>query len=87
MKSLSLLPQELQGYLKLSDAVIITNSQHIIIDVNKQYETITGYNRETIIGLKAGFLKSNLTPETTYQSLKDSLNHDHPSKGWFEQGL
>lgn len=83
MKSLSLLPQELQGYLKLSDAVIITNSQHIIIDVNKQYETITGYNRETIIGLKAGFLKSNLTPETTYQSLKDSLNKNEPWSGVF----
>ena len=42
----------------------------MIIDVNEKYETITGFNRETIIGLKAGFLKSNLTPETTYHSLK-----------------
>ena len=56
MKSISLLPQELQGYLKLSDAVIITDSQHMIIDVNEQYEAITGYSREIIRGLQAGFL-------------------------------
>ena len=39
MKSISLLPQELQGYLKLLAAVIITDSQHMIIDINEQYET------------------------------------------------
>ena len=83
MKSISLLPQELQGYLKLSDAVIITDSQHMIIDVNEQYESITGYNRETIIGLQAGFLKSNLTPETTYRSLKEALSKNEPWSGVF----
>lgn len=83
MKSLTQLPQELQGYLKLSDAVIITDSEHFIIDVNKQYEAITGYTRETIRGLKAGFLKSNLTPETTYCSLKEALSNNEPWSGVF----
>ena len=83
MKSLSQLSQELQGYLKLSDAVIITDSQHIIIDVNEQYEAITGYSRVIIRGVKAGFLKSNLTPELTYHSLKEALRNDESWSGVF----
>ncbi|MBM7660023.1 putative two-component system response regulator [Bacillus mesophilus] len=76
-----LLPQKLESYLLLSDAVIITDHNHFILDVNKQYEVTTGYNRKTILGLKAGFLKSQLTPKTTHQQLKESLLNQQPWSG------
>ncbi|MBM7659906.1 putative two-component system response regulator [Bacillus mesophilus] len=74
-------PQELLLYLKLSDGVIITDENHIILEVNAQYEQITGFVRESIIGLKAGFLKSNHTPLATYQQLKENLAQGIPWSG------
>ncbi|WP_231734961.1 PAS domain S-box protein [Bacillus sp. FJAT-29937] len=51
------LPIELVSYLMLGDAVIITDSNHMIVDVNNHYETTTGYSRDFIIGKKAEFLR------------------------------
>lgn len=59
--------------------VIITDSYHCILDVNTEYENITGYPKESIIGLKAGFLKSNLTPQSIYINLKSTLKEN---KSW-----
>ncbi|MDO7486244.1 hypothetical protein Q5O89_11225 [Peribacillus frigoritolerans] len=73
MKGKSRLPGELAGYLKLGDAVIITDQDHRILDINAYYEQTTGYSRGSIIGFKAGFLKSGLTPLCTYTSLKNEL--------------
>ncbi|MFJ7747491.1 PAS domain S-box protein [Peribacillus sp. NPDC097295] len=73
MKSLKKTPIELLSYLQLTDAVIITDSNHVILDVNKEYESTTGYSSESITGLRAGFLKSRLTPQSTYTSLKCAL--------------
>ncbi len=77
------IPQELIAYLHLADPVIITDSDHCIVDVNKQYEATTGYSREKIIGLKAGFIKSRLTPVSTYKSLKMKLKEGEPWSGVF----
>jgi putative two-component system response regulator len=77
------IPQELTGYLHLADAVIITDSEHLILDVNKQYEATTGYSRNMIIGLKAGFIKSRHTPLSTYKSLKFTLKEGQPWSGVF----
>ncbi|MDQ7864668.1 PAS domain-containing protein [Peribacillus frigoritolerans] len=73
MKGKSRLPCELAGYLKLGDAVIITDQDHRILDINAYYEQTTGYSRNSIIGFEAGFLKSGLTPLCTYTSLKNEL--------------
>lgn len=80
---IKLVPQELTGYLHLADAVIITDSDHYILDVNKQYETTTGYSRDMIIGLNAGFIKSNHTPFSTYRALKLELHAGNPWSGVF----
>jgi putative two-component system response regulator len=77
------MPIELESYLMLADAVIVTDDNHIIVDVNKQHETTTGYSRESIIGLKAGVLKSGLTPNSTYSSLKKELHDGNAWSGVF----
>lgn len=74
----SLIPYELTYYLKLGDAVVITDENLIILDVNHQYKNITGYKRETIIGLPAEFLNSNMEP-IMHKSLISTLSND---KSW-----
>lgn len=76
-------PLELEGYLHLADAVIITDLNHNIIAVNKQFENTTGFAIEDIIGLNAGFLKSNHTPFSTYKSLDRKLKERKPWTGVF----
>ncbi|WP_028389986.1 HD domain-containing phosphohydrolase [Bacillus cihuensis] len=81
MKKTLQLPYQLQGFLELGDAVIITDSNHIILEVNDSYQSITGFERAKIIGLKAGFIKSNLTSKSTYISMKNSLKELIPWSG------
>ena len=83
MKTTLQLPYQLKGFLELGDAVIITDSHHIILEVNDTYQTITGFERNKIIGLKAGFIKSNLTDLSTYASMKTSLKQLIPWSGIF----
>ncbi|MGE7690488.1 HD domain-containing phosphohydrolase [Lysinibacillus sp. NPDC097214] len=67
------IPKELTYYLKLGDAVVIVDENQLIIDVNQQYETITGYKREFLIGLPVENLKSSVTPFVMYKSVKSTL--------------
>lgn len=75
------LPCQLKSFLALGDAVLITDSDHIILEVNDTYEEVTGFKRSKIIGVKAGFIKSNLTSTDTYRSMKDSLKQRIPWSG------
>ncbi|MFT8320163.1 MAG: HD domain-containing phosphohydrolase [Bacillus sp. (in: firmicutes)] len=75
------LPLRLKVFLHLADAVLITDSNHTIVEVNQEYERITGYDRNAVIGLNAGFLKSSLTPSSTYTSLENALNECKPWSG------
>lgn len=70
-------------YLQLADAVIITDSNHVVIDVNQKYEIITGYDKHFVTGKKAGFVKSHLTPEKTYHNMKKNLANRKPWSGIF----
>lgn len=72
---------ELSYYLLLADAVIITDINHRILDVNSRYEEITGYDRDMIIGLRAGVLKSGHTPRATYDHMKAELKAGRPWSG------
>ncbi len=73
----------LKSFLMLSDAVVITDSDHFIIDVNDAYQNITGYERNKVIGRKAGILRSKLTPESTFRSLKVALKSNESWNGVF----
>lgn len=83
MKTMLQLPFQLKSFLELGDAVLITDSDHIILAVNDTYEEVTGFERNKIIGVKAGFIKSNLTSKETYRSMKDSLKQHIPWSGIF----
>ncbi|WP_260399774.1 PAS domain-containing protein [Peribacillus simplex] len=83
MKGKSRMPFELAGYLKLGDAVIITDQDHRILDINGYYERTTEYSTNSIIRFKAGFLKSGITPLYTYTSLKNELREGNPWSGVF----
>ncbi|MFE5430504.1 hypothetical protein [Peribacillus simplex] len=52
MKGKSRLPFELAGYLKLGDAVIITDQDHGILDINEYYERTTGIQGTVLLGSK-----------------------------------
>ncbi|NOV02684.1 HD domain-containing protein [Paenibacillus sp. LMG 31457] len=73
----------LSYFLMLSDAVIITDKNHRIMDINPSYEEITGYRREMIIGHQAGILKSGLTPKNTYDQMKKELTNNQAWSGVF----
>ncbi|WP_430734252.1 PAS domain-containing protein [Fodinisporobacter ferrooxydans] len=63
----------------LGDAVIATNSDHQILELNREYEQACGYNHSQLIGKKAEFIKSGLTPKYVYNALKESLSQN---KSW-----
>lgn len=75
--------ESLRIFLTLSDAVIITDAAHQIVDVNSAYENITGYKRETILGAKASVVKSKYTSKATYRSMKEALNKGNSWSGIF----
>ncbi len=73
----------LSPYLQLADAVIVTDKDHVVVTVNDAYEQITGYKKDFIVGRRAGVIKSHLTPEQTYASMKKALSEKKPWSGVF----
>lgn len=58
------------------DGIVISDPNTIIRDVNSAYETITGYSRDEMIGQKTNFIKSGLTPRSTYDQMWRQLRSD-----------
>jgi putative two-component system response regulator len=77
------MPFQLESFLKLGDAVIITNHEHIIVNINTEFEHVTGYSKDDTIGKNAGFMKSNMTPKSTYTSLKKMIKEGKSWSGVF----
>ncbi len=67
------LPAMLIPFLKLADAVMLTDSQHQIIAVNAAYEKITGYTQQEVVNQKASIVRTSYTPRTTHEHMKRSL--------------
>ena len=65
--------EQLTPYLKLADAVIITDKEHHILAVNPSYEKITGYTSQEITGKKASILRTPYTPKETHDQMKLAL--------------
>ncbi|WP_229750128.1 HD domain-containing phosphohydrolase [Paenibacillus nasutitermitis] len=75
--------KNLHTLLELADAVIITDADHRIIAVNHAYETITGHSSKSIIGKKAGILRTPYTPKETYAEMKEALSQGASWSGVF----
>jgi putative two-component system response regulator len=73
--------EHLVHYLKLADAVIITDIEHHILAVNPSYEKITGYSSQEITGKKAGILRTSYTPKETHDQMKLALKQGLPWSG------
>lgn len=70
-------------FLQLGDAVIITDEEHRIVAVNETYERITGYLREEIEGKKAGILRTVFTPREMYLEMRQAIHHGAVWSGVF----
>ncbi|MEV5026196.1 HD domain-containing phosphohydrolase [Paenibacillus sp. LPE1-1-1.1] len=83
---MSSLNDQLVPYLKLADAVIITDKEHLILAVNPAYEKITGYSSTEIIGKKAGILRTHTQIgvdiiDKIYAELNDDLFNQELAMG------
>lgn len=61
------------------EGIVITDGQRRIIDVNKAFETISGYQKKEVLGLDPRFLKSGKQNERFYAEMWEQLN----SKGFW----
>lgn len=56
-----------------SDAVLITNTQHKIVAINRAYSKISGYSETEAIGQDAGFTKSGQHAKDFYIDMQQQL--------------
>lgn len=59
-----------------NDALMVTDRQNRIIDVNPAFCRITGYPRDEVLGQPAGFMRSGRHDQEFYQRMWQQLN-DH----------
>ncbi len=58
-----------QVFEAASEAIVITDADSIIIDVNPAYEAITGYHRDEMIGNKPSKISSHRHDKAFYQAM------------------
>ncbi|MUT65820.1 HD domain-containing phosphohydrolase [Paenibacillus sp. NEAU-GSW1] len=75
--------ETLAPFLKLADAVIITDASHTILNVNETYESITGYKHKDILGKKAGILRTSYTSQSVHADMKAAIHSGKPWSGVF----
>ncbi len=56
-----------------SEAVVITDADNYVVDVNEAYCDITGYNREEVLGENPSLVRSSLHDEAFYQIMWQTL--------------
>ncbi|MBY4677006.1 sensor domain-containing protein [Marinobacterium arenosum] len=64
-------------------SVMITDRNKVIQYVNPAFCSLMGYRESEVLQQRASMLKSGLTPDSTYRSLKDSLNQGRAWQGEF----
>ena len=63
------------------EAIMITDGDANILEVNDAFTTITGYSREQALGLNPRFLASGRTDPSQYQALWHCLQEEHHWQG------
>ncbi len=58
-----------QVFEAASEAIVITDAQSVIIDVNPAYEAITGYSLDEMIGQRPNHISSNRHDESFYRAM------------------
>jgi len=72
-----------RAIMQSPSGMIITDADHIIEFVNPEYERITGYSREEIVGKNPGFLKAKDIPDEKNAELEDHLAQGKTWRGTF----
>lgn len=73
------IPKQFDLILQLADAIVITDSNHVVLAINDTYTKLTGYAESEIIGHKAGQLRTSFTPKSMYVEMKRNLGQ---MQGW-----
>lgn len=56
------------------EGIVVTDANRRIVNVNRAFETISGYTKADVIGLDPRFLQSGKQPESFYVSMWKQLN-------------
>lgn len=64
-----------------SEAVVVSNADNLVIEVNDAYCDITGYSREEIIGTNPSLVRSGLHNDQFYEAMWQSLAQKGHWKG------
>ncbi len=64
-----------------AEAIVITNTQGQVIDVNPAFTRILGYTREQVVGRKPSMWKSDLYDESFYKSMWASITETGQWRG------
>lgn len=65
----------------LSEGIIITDAQKVIIDVNEAFCELTGYEKDEAIGHKPSLLRSGIHDRAFYADLDTSIENDGMWRG------
>lgn len=65
------------------NSIVITDLRGTIEYANPRFYSVTGFNKEDVIGENPRILKSNLTPKETYRDLWRTLSSGHEWSGEF----
>lgn len=60
-------------YNNVTNAIMVTNADLTIVDINPAFTAVTGYSREETIGQKAGFMKSGKHNQAFYSDMWQQL--------------
>ena len=71
----------LKVFENTSEAIAITDEQSNVLKINKQYEFITGFSAEEIVGKKLNFFKSDKHDAEFFKSLWESISKKGQWKG------
>ena len=61
------------AFMHSTDAIILTDEQARILEVNRSFSTIYGYSRKEVIGRNPRIIKSEKTPQRIYEEMWLSL--------------
>ena len=66
-----------------SNAIVITDVDKQIVYVNKEFEQVSGYSSNEVLGKNPNILKSNKTPVDTYVDMRNTLSSKKQWRGEF----
>ena len=69
------LKQSANVFENVTEGIILTDCNEIILDVNKSFCDITGFDRKDIIGEKASILKSGMQDTEFYKKMWESISN------------